>query len=57
MGDKDQRGTAVLVEAKQQISDLMSGFAIEVAGGFIGKQDGRLTGEGARQRYSLLLTT
>lgn len=43
------------VQLKQQIGDFIPGVAIEITGGFIGKEHRRATIESAGQRHALLL--
>lgn len=45
------------VEREQQIGNLISGFTVQVPGGFIGKQHLRATIKCAGQRHALLLST
>ena len=55
MGDEDQRGAVLTVQRKQQVGDFIPGVTVEIAGGFIGKQQLRAAIERARQRDPLLL--
>ena len=55
MGDEDQRGAVLAVQRKQQVGDFIPGVTVEIAGGFIGKQQLRAAVERARQRDPLLL--
>ena len=55
VGDQDQRGVGGGVEFEQQFDDARAGVGVEVAGGFVGKQDLRVGGKGARDGDALLL--
>lgn len=55
MGYQHQGGSALLVQFEQQVADALAGVAVEVAGGLVGEQHGRLRGEGAGDRHPLLL--
>lgn len=43
------------VERKQQVSNLVPGFAVKITGRLISEQDLRATVKRARQRHALLL--
>ena len=45
------------LQVEQQFDDLLSGFAVQVAGRLVGQQQVRFRAEGARQRGALLLAT
>ena len=52
-----QHGDAVVhVEAPQQVHDLAAALGVEVAGGLVGQQHGRLGDDGAGDRHALLLS-
>jgi hypothetical protein len=53
VGD-DDKGKTLFVEVAQQVHDLGPGVAVEIACGFVGKQDGGAIGEGAGYCYALL---
>lgn len=55
MGDEDQRGAVLAVKREQQIGNFVPGLAIEVTGGFVGKQHIRAAIERTGQRHALLL--
>ena len=57
VGDQHQGRAALFVEFEQQVADALASVAVEVAGGFIGKQHVRLRGKGAGNGYPLLLAT
>ena len=44
-----------LVDRAQQVEDLVRGGRVELAGGFVGEQNGRLVGERDGDRDALLL--
>jgi hypothetical protein len=54
VGHQHQGGAAFLVEFEQQVADALAGVAVEVAGGFVGKQHVRFGGERAGNRHALL---
>ena len=54
VGHQHQRGPFALVERDEQIEHVRPVDAVEVAGGLVGHQDGRLHHERARQRHALL---
>lgn len=56
MGDQNQRGAVLAVERKQQVGNLIAGFAVEVARRLIGKQHLRASVKRPGQRHALLLT-
>lgn len=56
MGDEDQRGAVLTVQGEQQIGNFVPGLAIEVTGGFVGKEHVRAAIERPGQRHALLLT-
>ena len=53
----DNDGTTLLNDMTKQFQDAHPGFAVEIAGGFIGEQYGRIVRQSTRDRYALLLTT
>mgnify|MGYP003733648741 CR=1 FL=1 len=55
MGDQQDRATELAVEAAEQLEDFGGGRAVEVAGGFVGQQQGRSRHQRARHRHPLLL--
>ena len=56
MSDQKQRGAAFGLFGKQQIGDLPSGVAIEIAGGLIGDDQHRVRRKSAGDGDALLLT-
>ncbi len=54
VGHHHQRRAFATVEFEQQFENLLAGLAIEIAGGFIGEQDGRPGDESAGERDTLL---
>eukprot|EP00659_Diplonema_papillatum_P000289 gene290-411_t len=56
MGHQHQGRAALFVEFEQQVADALAGMAVEVAGGFIGKQHVRFGSKRPGNRYPLLLT-
>jgi hypothetical protein len=57
VGNDHKGGTCFLVKFKQQFDDLITGFRVKVAGGFIGKQYAGLIGKSAGQGNTLLFAT
>ena len=57
MGDQDQRRLMLPLEVKQQVHDHGPGGAVQVAGRFIGEQQGGVGDERPGQRDPLLLPT
>ena len=57
MGNEHQRGAPFPVQFEQQVDDLLRGFLIQIAGGFIGKQDLGISRECPGYGNSLLLAT
>ena len=55
MGHQHQRGAVAVAQAEQQIHDRLAVHPVQIARGFIGQQDRRARGGGARQRDALLL--
>lgn len=55
MGDHDDRLPVALVDFTEQIHDLRPGFAVQITGRLVCKQDFRLPDQGAGNRYTLLL--
>jgi hypothetical protein len=55
MRHDDHRRTGLAVELIEQRDNLCACGAVEIARGFIGKENARLIGEGARNGYTLLL--
>ena len=52
----DDHGDALLpVQADEDVKNLLPGLAVEIAGGFVGEEDGRVLYEGAGYAYALLL--
>ena len=47
MSDDDKGLVVFAVETAKQVENLFGGFAVEVAGGFVGPDDGGIIGEGA----------
>ncbi len=48
---------ALTVEFGDELHDLAAALGIEIASGFIGQEDGRVSDDGARDGDSLLLST
>ena len=57
MGDQDQGGVAITIDVEQQLGNVLAGVAIEIAGGFVGKQDDRVAGKCPGNGNSLLLAS
>src|SRR5215216_4720720 len=55
VGDHDHRDPAVGVEAGQQLQHLVARARVEVAGGLVGQQHGRLGDQGPGNGHALLL--
>ena len=55
VGDHDDGLIDLAVEAFQQLQNVLGGYAVEVAGGFVGDQDHRVGDDGAGDGDSLLL--
>jgi hypothetical protein len=51
MGDQEERRAAGADVLEQHLHDLAGGGAVEVAGGLVGEQDGRLIDESQVSRY------
>jgi hypothetical protein len=56
VGDEQQRRLSTPLQLKQQIDDVRTGFAVEIAGGLVGEKDLRPRAQRARYRHALLLT-
>lgn len=54
MGDEDECGAGFTIETEKHFNDRLAGFRVEVAGGFIGKEDLRPMDKGAGERDALL---
>ena len=50
-----QGGALFAIQRQQQFQHDAAGGSVEVAGGFVGQENGRTQREGARQRHALLL--
>jgi hypothetical protein len=57
VGDEEQRGAGALSQCEEKVDHGLPRRVIEVAGRFIGQQEGGFGGEGARKGGALLLTT
>src|SRR4051794_35396277 len=55
MGDDQDRGVEALVQVVEEVEDVGSGAGVEIAGGFVREQDGRVEGQGARDGNALTL--
>ena len=55
MGDKEHGRALLAVELAQQLKHAVGAFGVQVAGGFIGQQHGRVHGQGAGHGHALLL--
>src|SRR5579884_3762392 len=55
MGDEDEGLPKFTIEAAEQVHDVGGGFAIEVASGFVGPDDGGIVSEGASDGDALAL--
>ena len=53
--DQNERGAAFLVAAKQKLDDLTTGRFVEIAGRFVGDDDGGIGRQRAGERDALLL--
>ena len=56
VGDEDERCALPLVEVEEKVEDGLPVGGVEVAGGFVGEDDGGLEDEGAGESDALLLT-
>jgi hypothetical protein len=52
--DKNKRGLAAALQAKQEIDHLLTGLGVEVAGRFVGEDDLRTGAQGTSERDALL---
>ena len=55
MGVAQDRDAAAAVHLAHHADDVQAGFQIQVAGGFVGQDDGGIVDESARDRDALLL--
>ena len=55
VGDEDEGGSFNAIEVEEKLQDVGTVGGVEVAGGFVGEDDGRTQDEGAGKRYALLL--
>ena len=55
--DQHQRGSFALVQRDQKFENMLAVLAVEIAGGFVGQQDGRPHHEGAGQGDALLFAS
>ena len=55
MRDHHQCGAALRIQVEQQIDDACAGGGVEIAGGFVGKQQSGFAGKGTGDRHALLL--
>ena len=56
-GDQHQGGPLLPLQAEQQLHDHFTRFLVEVAGWFIGKDQGRISNKGPCQGNPLLFST
>lgn len=56
VGDEDEGGAGFVVEVEEEVDDVAAVAAVEVAGGFVGKEQGGAVDEGAGEGDALLLT-
>ena len=56
VGDEDHGVFALMMDAAEEVHDLGGVLGIEVAGGFIGEEDGGFVGEAAGDGDALALT-
>ncbi len=54
---QDERGFFFAIELQQEIEDMLTVRAVEIAGGFVGHENGRLGNEGAGQGDALLFSS
>ena len=54
MGDHDHCRALFAIEGEDEVEDGAAGGAIEIAGGFVGEEDGRAEGKGAGEGDALL---
>ena len=57
MRDKEQRRAVLTIQIEHQVDDFLASRSVQIAGGFVGEQHARRSGERTRQRYTLLLAT
>ena len=57
MGHHDNGFTLLLIQGLQQVQDFIPGFAIQVTGRLIAKQQGRVCDDGTCDTGALLFTT
>ncbi len=55
VGGGDDGGPAFLIHLAEEVDDRLAGVEVEVAGGFVGENDGGVVGEGAGDGDALLL--
>ena len=55
MSHQDDRGTEVIADLFETVDDLLAGVGVEIAGGLVGHEDGRVVGQRAGDGDTLLL--
>ena len=55
VGDEEEGGLVAVAEVAHELEDGLAGGGVEVAGGFVGEEDGRAVDEGAGDGDTLLL--
>ena len=56
MGDEDHGVFALVMDAAEEVHDLGGVFGVEIAGGFVGQENGGFIGEAAGDGDTLALT-
>ena len=56
VGHEHQRASLCTAHRDQKFDNLPPRRAIQIAGGLVGEEDGRIVGQGAPDRHALLLT-
>ena len=57
VGDQKDGHAPLLVDAAEDLHDLVAGGGIQGAGGFVGQDEGRVAHQGAGDGHPLLLAT
>jgi len=55
VGDEDERAAALAMAAEQKLDDVGAGRFVEIAGRFVGDDDGRIGRQRPGDRHALLL--
>ena len=55
MGNQNQGGLALAMELEDQVDNAFTGCAVEITGGLVGEQDGRVWRQGSGDGHALLL--